>query len=146
MLDMRAVFDTCTCVQGLMLGCTVTRRAVDLGCSLDRHDLSAPRHCEFDAERRPEIRAARTHQLAVDKRPKYLCPLCKRRVHRRFEASPSPVFSSCGTWMVTSSLSPGPPELSVDVPFGLRRSVASLRRTSMGVTSALIELTETPSS
>eukprot|EP00964_Phaeocystis_antarctica_P076279 scaffold47157_cov68-Phaeocystis_antarctica.AAC.2 len=48
--------------------------------------------------------------------------------------------------MVTSSLSPRPPELSVDVPFSFRRSAASLRRSSMGVTSALIRLAETPSS
>eukprot|EP00964_Phaeocystis_antarctica_P016977 scaffold9345_cov70-Phaeocystis_antarctica.AAC.2 len=64
-----------------MQGCTVTRPAVDLGCSLDRHDLSASRHCEFDAERRPEICAARI-QLAVDERPKFLCPLGKSRTQR----------------------------------------------------------------
>eukprot|EP00964_Phaeocystis_antarctica_P114000 scaffold77963_cov67-Phaeocystis_antarctica.AAC.2 len=62
-----------------MQGCTVTRRAVDLGCLLNLHDPGAPRYCEFDAERRPEIRAARFHQLAVHERPKYLCPLCKCR-------------------------------------------------------------------
>eukprot|EP00964_Phaeocystis_antarctica_P007755 scaffold4174_cov66-Phaeocystis_antarctica.AAC.3 len=51
------------CVQGLMLGCTVTRRAVDLGCYLNLHDPGAPRDSEFDAERRPEIR---TRQCVVD--------------------------------------------------------------------------------
>eukprot|EP00964_Phaeocystis_antarctica_P070221 scaffold42729_cov66-Phaeocystis_antarctica.AAC.1 len=59
-----------------MQGCTVTRRAVDLGCLLNLHDLSAPRDCEFDAERRPEIR---TRQCVVDQRPKFICPLGKRR-------------------------------------------------------------------
>ena len=127
-----------------MLGCTVTRRAVDLGCSLDRVTTSAlldTANLTPSAAPRCAPAASINLPLTSDQSISALSASVES-----IEASPSPVFSSCGTWMVTSSLSPGPPELSVDVPFGLRRSVASLRRTSMGVTSALIELTETPSS
>eukprot|EP00964_Phaeocystis_antarctica_P013589 scaffold7455_cov72-Phaeocystis_antarctica.AAC.3 len=103
-----------------MLGCTVTRRAVDLGCSLDRHDLSAPRDCEFDAERRPEIRI---RQCVVDERAKYLCPLCKSRVHRcttqsciqrlwhldsHLQLEPPPARAQCGRAVQLSPLGSEP--------------------------------------
>eukprot|EP00964_Phaeocystis_antarctica_P071605 scaffold43717_cov71-Phaeocystis_antarctica.AAC.3 len=80
-----------------MLGCTVTRCAVDLGCYLDRHDLSSPRHCEFNAERRPEIR---TRQ----------CPCIRllRDLDGHLQLEPPPARAQCGRAVQPSPLDSEP--------------------------------------